>query len=253
MESHCNGTVMVFLSSALILLGILVWKQHQKRAASYGRYSLKSSTTKILIPANVGWFVQELPSFAVPVLLIYQSGDLDNLGSKLLLCLFCGHYFRVFIYGCFTRGQVVEIFFVLKCFVFCALNGYLQGHNLIYCTKYNSWTTDFRFLFGMMLFLLGMAFNIHSDHLLRKLRKPGDTSYKIPKGGLFEYVSAANYFGEIVEWFGYSIATWTFPAFAFAIFTTLSLGSRAIYHHRFYVEKFQDYPKSRKILIPFLF
>ncbi|XP_072436558.1 3-oxo-5-alpha-steroid 4-dehydrogenase 2-like isoform X3 [Chiloscyllium punctatum] len=220
MGPHCNGTVMVFLSSTLIFLGILIWKQHQKRAASYGRYSLKSSTTKILIPANVGWFVQELPSFAVPVLLIYQSGELDHLGSKLLLCLFCGHYFhRVFIYGCFTRGQVVEIFFVLKCFVFCALNGYLQGHNLIYCTKYNGWTTDFRFLFG----------------------------------GLFEYVSAANYFGEIVEWFGYSIATWTFPAFAFAIFTSLSLGSRAIYHHRFYVEKFQDYPKSRKILIPFLF
>ncbi|XP_078413517.1 3-oxo-5-alpha-steroid 4-dehydrogenase 2-like [Cetorhinus maximus] len=98
-----------------------------------------------------------------------------------------------------------------------------------------------------------MAFNIHSDHLLQKLREPGEATYKIPTGGLFEYVSAANYFGEIVEWFGYSIATWTFPAFAFAIFSALYLGSRALQHHRFYVEKFQEYPKSRKALIPFLF
>ncbi|XP_048392570.1 3-oxo-5-alpha-steroid 4-dehydrogenase 2a isoform X2 [Stegostoma tigrinum] len=199
MVSQCNGNVMLFLSSALILLGFCNWKRHKKDAIPYGRY-------------------------------------------------------RAFIYGCFTRGQAAEISFVLKSFIFCALNGYLQGHNLIECTKYdNSWTTDFRFLFGLLLFLLGMAFNIHSDHLLRKLRKPGDTSYKIPTGGLFEYASAANYFSEIVEWFGYSIATWTFPAFAFAAFTAVSLGSRAVCHHRFYMERFQDYPKSRKILIPFLF
>uniref|UniRef100_UPI00398EA1A5 3-oxo-5-alpha-steroid 4-dehydrogenase 2-like n=1 Tax=Pristiophorus japonicus TaxID=55135 RepID=UPI00398EA1A5 len=250
MDSHCNGNTVLFLSSTLILLGIVCCK-----VGRYGRYSSDSpSGPEALIPAKVGWIVQELPSFVVPVLLIYQSGSLHTLGSKLLLFLFCGHYFhRTWIYGYFTRGRAVKISFVLKCFIFCAWNGYLQAHNLIYCTKYDDgWTTDFRFLFGLMLFLLGMAFNVHSDHLLRMLREPGDVTYKIPTGGLFEYISVANYFGEIVEWFGFSIATWTFPAFAFAIFTALCLGTRALHHHRFYLEMFQDYPKSRKALIPFL-
>ena len=32
------------------------------------------------------------------------------------------------------------------------------------------------------MFLSGMAINIHSDHILRNLRKPGEKGYKIPKG-----------------------------------------------------------------------
>lgn len=65
-----------------------------------------------------------------------------------------------------------------------------------------------------------MAINLHSDEILRNLRKEGETEYKIPRGeiaiqsyfdviinsvsgGMFEYVSGANFFGEIIEWFGY--------------------------------------------------
>ncbi|XP_032881753.1 3-oxo-5-alpha-steroid 4-dehydrogenase 2-like isoform X1 [Amblyraja radiata] len=256
MGSHCNGNAVLFLSSILVLLGLFVWMRQRKQGFFYGRYRLESSSdTWVQIPGKVAWIIQELPSFVVPALLIYQSGSLDTLGSKLLLFLFCGHYFhRTWIYGYFTRGGSVHISFVLQSILFCTWNGYLQGHNLIYCTSYDdSWTTDFRFLFGILLFLMGMAANIHSDNLLRKLREPGDLSYKIPRGGLFEYISAANYFGEIVEWFGYSLATWTYPAFAFALFTALCLGSRAVLHHRFYQQMFQEYPKSRKALIPLLF
>ena len=34
----------------------------------------------------------------------------------------------------------------------------------------------------MVLFVFGMVVNIHSDHILRNLRKPGETGYKIPQG-----------------------------------------------------------------------
>ena len=33
-----------------------------------------------------------------------------------------------------------------------------------------------------MLFYVGMAINIHSDYILRNLRKPGEVIYKIPTG-----------------------------------------------------------------------
>ncbi|GAB0187162.1 3-oxo-5-alpha-steroid 4-dehydrogenase 2 [Grus japonensis] len=129
-----------------------------------------------------------------------------------------------------------------------------RGYYLIYCAEYpNDWCTDIRFTSGLLLFLLGMGINIHSDLLLRQLRKPGEVTYKIPQGGLFTYVSGANYFGEIVEWFGFAIATWSLPAFAFAFFTLCCIGPRAYHHHRYYLKTFTDYPKSRKALIPFVF
>ncbi|XP_071361312.1 3-oxo-5-alpha-steroid 4-dehydrogenase 2a [Trachinotus anak] len=97
-----------------------------------------------------------------------------------------------------------------------------------------------------------MAINMHSDHILRSLRKPGEITYKIPSGGMFEFVSGANFFGEIVEWCGYAVAAWSLPTFAFAFFTACSIGPRAYQHHRDYHQKFEDYPHSRKALIPFI-
>ncbi|KHJ76173.1 3-oxo-5-alpha-steroid 4-dehydrogenase [Oesophagostomum dentatum] len=97
-----------------------------------------------------------------------------------------------------------------------------------------------------------MYINIQSDSILRNLRKPGETGYKIPRGGMFEYVSGANFFGEIIEWIGYSIVAGSLPAIAFAIFTASNIGPRAIHHHRWYHSKFPEYPKERKAIIPFL-
>nr|XP_010305618.1 PREDICTED: 3-oxo-5-alpha-steroid 4-dehydrogenase 2 [Balearica regulorum gibbericeps] len=161
---------------------------------------------------------------------------------------------RTFIYPFFTRGRPFPLQLLFFGTLFCIYNGFLQGYYLIYCAEYpNDWCTDIRFTSGLLLFLLGMGINIHSDLLLRQLRKPGEVIYKIPQGGLFTYVSGANYFGEIVEWFGFAIATWSLPAFAFAFFTLCCIGPRAYHHHRYYLKTFTDYPKSRKALIPFVF
>ena len=110
-----------------------------------------------------------------------------------------------------------------------------------------------RFVIGVILFVSGLAINIHSDRILRNLRAPGETGYKIPRGGAFEFVTAANYFGETLEWLGYAVAANTPAAAAFAAFTVLNLAPRAASHHDWYKKKFENYPKKRKAYIPLLF
>jgi 3-oxo-5-alpha-steroid 4-dehydrogenase 1 len=88
--------------------------------------------------------------------------------------------------------------------------------------------------------------------VLRALRKPGETGYAIPYGGLYRWVSCPNYFGELLEWIGFAIAAWTLPALAFAVFTFANLFPRALSHHRWYREKFVDYPADRKAMLPLI-
>ncbi|PKK34375.1 steroid-5-alpha-reductase, alpha polypeptide 1 (3-oxo-5 alpha-steroid delta 4-dehydrogenase alpha 1), partial [Columba livia] len=152
------------------------------------------------------------------------------------------------------QGKPTPFFTFVLALLFCVYNGYLQGRSLTNYAKYHSdWLKDPRFITGLIGWLVGMAINIHSDHILRNLRKPGETGYKIPRGGMFEYVSGANFFGEILEWFGFALACCTIESLAFALCTLFILGSRAKQHHQWYLEKFEDYPKNRKIVIPFVY
>jgi hypothetical protein len=41
--------------------------------------------------------------------------------------------------------------------------------------------------------------------------------YKIPFGGFYDYVSSANYFGEIIEWLGWTLATYSLAGLSFAM------------------------------------
>ena len=82
--------------------------------------------------------------------------------------------------------------------------------------------------------------------------KPGETGYKIPHGGLYHYISCPNYFGELVEWAGWALLTFSLPGLAFFVWTAANLVPRALAHHRDYRARFTHYPAQRRALIPFL-
>lgn len=109
-----------------------------------------------------------------------------------------------------------------------------------------------RFVFGVTLFVLGFGINLQADSILRNLRKPGESGYKIPRGGAFQYVSGAHFFGEIVEWLGFAIAVNDLSAYAFVVYTASNLIPRGLSHHHWYKVKFKDYPTNRKAVIPFI-
>ncbi|EGW11601.1 3-oxo-5-alpha-steroid 4-dehydrogenase 1 [Cricetulus griseus] len=237
------------------LLALVVFALLTFVGSPYGRYS--SQHPGLQVPARPAWFLQELPSMAWP---LYEyarpaAARLGSLPNRVLLAMFLTHYVqRTLVFPVLIRGgKPTPLFSFAAAILFCTFNGYLQSRYLSQFAVYaEDWVAHPCFLIGFALWLAGMVINIHSDHILRNLRKPGETGYKIPRGGLFEYVSAANYFGEITEWCGFALASGSPQAGVFALFTFSALFTRAKQHHQWYHEKFEDYPKSRKMLIPFV-
>ena len=138
----------------------------------------------------------------------------------------------------------------LFAFCFCTLNGTSQALQLIRYPCADA--TAPQFLLGIVLFLLGLYVNVQSDTILRNLRPPGSSEYKVPRGGMFEFVSQANFFGEIIEWIGYALACGNIVAALFVVNTCLNVVPRALQTHQWYKEKFEDYPKARKAIFPYI-
>lgn len=78
------------------------------------------------------------------------------------------------------------------------------------------------------------------------------TTAIIPSGGLYRFVSCPNYLGEIIEWSGWALATWSLGGLSFAVWTAANLLPRAISHHKWYRSRFPDYPPKRLAILPFI-
>ena len=139
-------------------------------------------------------------------------------------------------------------------FVFNVINGFAVAYGLGHSGSHFTadWLYGPRFIIGVVLMGTGFSICYQSDRILRGLRRPGETGYKIPYGGFYRWVSCPNYLGEIIEWTGFAIATWNLPGLAFMLFTTANLFPRAFSHHRWYLKKFPDYPRDRKAILPFV-
>jgi steroid 5-alpha-reductase len=139
-------------------------------------------------------------------------------------------------------------------FLFNLLNSYVQAKWVSHYKNYDDGLCFWGVFFvGLLVFFVGMGINIWCDKVLLKLKGEGK-GYVIPKGGFFEVVSCPNYFGEIVEWFGWALMTWSWAGLGFFVYTFANLGPRARANHRWYLEKFgEDYPKKRKAVIPYLY
>ena len=228
--------------------------------APYGRYSnekaLGISDWGPKVPAQIAWCLQELPSLIVPLVCLVRPGwGPTKATNGVLLLGFVAHYAnRALVYPLRIRGGAPTPLYVMaSAFSFTLVNGYLQAGALG-----GPWTAaipgDAAFGGGVLLFLAGALGNAYHDALLRALRLPGETGYKVPIGGLFDYVSGANYLCEMIEWAGFALAARTPAAHIFAWCVVFNLAPRAVSHHAWYRAKFGDaYPSQRRALVPFLF
>lgn len=111
-----------------------------------------------------------------------------------------------------------------------------------------------------------------------------DRGYRLPTSPLFSLVACPNYGAECAEWACFaaasffasraaaaaeasslsssspaaregersSVASEALPSLAFALFTAANLVPRALAHRRWYAEKFEDFPRGRRAIFPWV-
>ena len=210
---------------------------------------------------KLGWVLMESPVFIAMLLLWLYSDRRGDLVRLAFLFLFELHYIqRSFVFPFRMRGKsVMPLSIVLMGLIFNVLNALMQGGWIFYLSSDNyygpDWLTTPKFIAGFLVFLIGMYINITSDGIIRNLRHEGDTRHYLPKGGMFNYVTSANYFGEFVEWIGFAILTWSWAGAVFALWTFANLGPRADHIYKMYQSEFGDQLDTKKVkrIIPFIY
>lgn len=245
------------LHSILIFIGIgfasIVFVSLFFINAPYGRHARRGWGPAL--PNHLGWTLMEAPSALLFALYFFTGTAPKNLPLLLFFGLWEAHYVhRAFIYPLTIRdgSKKMPLTVMLLGILFNTWNAFLNGHYLFTLSGgYPAdWVSDPRFIIGVGLFAAGYITNRWADTVLRGLRKPGEVNYRIPRGGLFNLVSCPNYLGEIVEWAGWALATWSLAGLAFALWTVANLAPRAHAHHRWYRQTFPDYPADRHALFP---
>jgi 3-oxo-5-alpha-steroid 4-dehydrogenase 1 len=238
----------------LALLGLQFMK------APYGRFGEGSRA----VNARLGWFLMELPCTLVFWFFYLRGPHRGDTTPMVLAAIWSIHYLnRGWLFPLLIRtpknGSSNFGFFVLFSGIFVtSLHGYLNGSYFSTFGDYPpTWLSDPRFLFGVAIYFTGLALNVHSDSVLRNLRSTdelarGEKIYRIPSGGGFRLVTNPAYLGELIMWTGFSLFTWSLPGVFILTITAANLIPRALANHRWYLERFKDYPSDRKALIPYL-
>lgn len=249
-----------YILLTMTLLGAVVFVALYFIDAGYGKMiSPKWGPT---LPNRIGWMLMEMPVLTIVLYFWLTSEVKFSIPYLVFFLLFAFHYVhRTFVFPFRMNGRSrMPLSIVLMSVTFNLINGYIQGYWLFRLAPErafygSSWLTTPAFIAGVVVFFAGMYINRSSDEIIRGLRKPGDTRHYLPRGGMYNYVTSANYFGEIVEWLGWAILTWSAAGLVFFWFTCANLVPRANSIYNRYQNEFpEEFDKTRlKRIFPYIY
>ncbi len=252
-----NYHILLWVMTAMALL-VFVSLYFVK--AGYGIF--RTPSWGVSLNNKLAWMLMEAPVFIVMFWLWGKSGVGFAVPQYLFFLLFQLHYLqRSFVFPLLMKGKSrMPVAIMAMGIVFNVLNGIMQAGGLFYFPPEGAYEAGWAYLSqphawaGLLLFFAGMGINLHSDRVIRHLRKPGDTRHYLPDGGMYRYVTSANYLGELTEWVGFAVLTASPAAWVFAWWTCANLMPRAHAIHRHYREEFGDEAVGkRKRMIPYIY
>jgi hypothetical protein len=221
--------------------------------APYGRHARAGWGPTI--PDRLGWALMESPSLILFGAFFFAGPHHTEPAPLALWAMWTVHYAnRTIVYPLrIASNKRMPVAIPAMALVFNVTNATMNASWIGSLGSYASdWISTPRFLAGAALFAGGMLVNIDADRRLFALRRASGKGYAIPHGGLYELVSCPNYLGEIAEWIGWAIASWSVGGLAFALFTIANLAPRALANHAWYKRTFDAYPRDRRALVPFV-
>ncbi len=253
----------------MIGLAVIVFVALYFVDASYGAFTKKSWGKAI--NNKLAWFLMESPIFFAMIIIWLLSPHRFETVPMVFLLIFEIHYFqRSLIFPWLMKGKKsqMSIAVMLTGIAFNILNALMQGY-WIFFESFNchytvrgltysdiAWLWSPQFIIGLCIFLLGFYVNLRSDYIIRHLRKnDDDTRHYLPSGFLFDYVTSANYLGELMEWLGFAILTWSLSGLVFFIWTFANLVPRANAIYKRYRKEFPEEVGQRhlKRVFPFIY
>lgn len=231
--------------------------------APYGRFGDTMAQPKF--HPRWGWILMELPATLVFWPAFLTGPRAAAMAPAFIASIWAVHYLnRGLVFPWLIRApkdsRSFGVLVIGSGMLVTAVHGYLNGY---YLSRYGDhlvgdWMADPRFLLGAALYGSGLALNIKSDAILRNLRsvaevERGEKVYRIPRGGGFRYVTNPQYLGELMAWLGFATLTWSLAGVFILTLSMANLIPRAIATHKWYREKFPDYPRHRRVLVPYLF
>ena len=266
----------MFLSAFYIYLWVMIAVAVATFVALYfveaGYGMLRTDKWGKTINNKLAWFFMEFPIFIAMIILWLSSPHRWECVPMAFLLIFQTHYIqRTLIFPFLLKGKGrMPIGIMFMGISFNILNAMMQGYWIFYVAHIpgeealfvrtiqagGNWFCSWQFILGTCLFIAGYFINLRSDYIIRHLRKdPSDTKHYFPKGFMFNYVTSANYMGELIEWLGFAILTWSISGLVFFIWTFANLVPRAHAIYKRYQKEFPEEMKARKLkrVIPFIY
>lgn len=258
----CSLSQLHLAMKGMALMGLVVFIALYFVDAGYGKFH--NDKWGYSINNKLGWFLMEFPAL-IPISLLVANALTANASPNALQILFISlyafHYcYRSFVFPRLLKGKSkMPLAIILMGALFNTINSSLIGVCVITLPKpeylsLGTYLSGWNFWLGIILFFYGMYTHMKADHIIRNLRKPGDTNHYLPTGGMFNYVTSANYLGELMEWTGFAILTNNPASWMFVWWTAANLIPRAHAIHKKYRQEFgEEKVGKRKRIIPFLY
>ncbi len=230
---------------------------------SLDEFNVKDGDKVILknLGPQVSWRLVFVLEYLGPILIFLYfflrlGWDNANLTQRMAFCMGVCHFVKrelesIFVHV-FSRPTMPLRNLAINCIYYWLLFGASVGYTL-FSDKYEEPTffPPLRYFF-FFIFVSAELKNLKCHIILRDLRSSDPEKRGIPFGEGFEYVSAANYFWEIMAWLSFSIFVNLWSAYLFTLCGFLILRNWSLKKHKDYLKTFGDkYPKNRKAFIPF--
>lgn len=252
-----EGSLLHWATLIFALTAPLFFLSEASGLAPFGYSKFADRTARFRLPARTGMFLLYLPAaiafpvlhflLAVPVspwhVLVTVLGMVHfskRCAEVLWLHRFSG------VTNLVSTGMIASLYLTTALMVELALSQDMAA-------DWAGGTWRIWDLLGLLLWCIGLGGNAYHHWLLANLRVPGETGYKVPRGGLFPWVACPHYLFELIGWVGFSLVMSHITSWVILFTMSCYLAGRSYSTLRWYRERDLDIPSGWRRLIPFVF